>query len=550
MSYLRSTLIAFLALTHIVLSAPLAESKSIAILVGVDKYERRGFSDLKCAENDVRKLSTELKSLGFQTTLLTGSHSGTSRATRANILAKLDSTLRNVKKDDIVLVSLAGHGLQADAFRVGQGTKNDAFYCPCDAVMGEPKTMLSLSFLIDDILKKRGGRNIVLVDACRNTPDDPGRGGIDGKSITLPEDTAVFFSCRAGQQSFEDTKKLKHGLFTYAVLKAVRDATATGGAVRWYDIVSRITSNFSLPEIAKAIPAHRIQEPHLASNMADFVLAQLEKRSGRPTVVAEKINNSIFNTVKQEPVYFSKGGRDMTGFWNGAYYYPAYANRNPVPFSIYFIQQGDDIRGFLREPNTFGKSKHPWLYATIEGNVNSVNGVLSFKKTYDGTAKVSHSVRYRGTVTKDGDKLMGGKWTIPNEWGGKVQLERTSFGTKGKHSGIWNGTYYYRNDNGTLQPVNFELMLVQDGNEFVGFIREPNTFGDHNVGYLYATVTGTIDPRTNKITFTKKYDGTGSVNHDVHYSGTISNDGSKVKSGNWMITSNWTGSFTLHKFSD
>ena len=40
-----------------------------------------------------------------------------------------------------------------------------------------------------------------------------GYGGVEGKVIALPEDTAVMFSCRKGQQAYE-SEALQHGLFT------------------------------------------------------------------------------------------------------------------------------------------------------------------------------------------------------------------------------------------------------------------------------------------------------------------------------------------------
>jgi hypothetical protein len=51
-------------------------------------------------------------------------------------------------------------------------------------------------------LAKLGGKNLVLVDACRDKPKDPGRGskGVQGRRVALPEDTAVLFSCKAEQR--------------------------------------------------------------------------------------------------------------------------------------------------------------------------------------------------------------------------------------------------------------------------------------------------------------------------------------------------------------
>jgi uncharacterized caspase-like protein len=92
--------------------------------------------------------------------------------------------------------------------------------------------------LTDDILAPNVGKKLVLIDACRNIPKDPGRGkGIQGKLIALPENTAVFFGCRAGQQSYENDK-LGHGLFTHCLLEGLKGDAAKGGKLTWTGLAS------------------------------------------------------------------------------------------------------------------------------------------------------------------------------------------------------------------------------------------------------------------------------------------------------------------------
>ncbi len=50
-----------------------AEPKKVALLVGVNQYQRRNFSDLRFAERDMEELAVELEKLGFHTNLLKGS---------------------------------------------------------------------------------------------------------------------------------------------------------------------------------------------------------------------------------------------------------------------------------------------------------------------------------------------------------------------------------------------------------------------------------------------------------------------------------------------
>jgi uncharacterized caspase-like protein len=112
---------------------------------------------------------------------------------RANIDQALDETLQGLNASDIVLMAFAGHGQQ-----VGFQGQEDAFFCPCDAEKNAPQTMVSMTELLGK-LDRKGGTNLVLVDACRDDPTRGGVRGIEGNELQgrLPANTAVLFSCAA-----------------------------------------------------------------------------------------------------------------------------------------------------------------------------------------------------------------------------------------------------------------------------------------------------------------------------------------------------------------
>jgi uncharacterized caspase-like protein len=217
--------------------------RRVALLVGINDYQRRNFVNLHWAENDVAETAAELRRLGFDKVVaMTGGSDGGLRPTRANIEAQVKALLADVGKDDIVLVMLCGHGQQLEVKRPDGSVQNDGFFCPVDAVLNEPETMVSLSRLTDVTLRDWGGKNLVLVDACRDGVVDRDRGvrsrGIQGRVVALPEDTAVLFSCRAGQKS-DERDALRHGVFTYGVLEALR-ATEGPGVLTWGAFVDRV----------------------------------------------------------------------------------------------------------------------------------------------------------------------------------------------------------------------------------------------------------------------------------------------------------------------
>src|SRR5438309_9422374 len=88
--------------------------KRVALLVGVNKYDKRNFRDLEYAERDVEELANVLESAGYEVHLLTGSANNDKRATLENIQKHIDGVLKGRTKKDLVLVALAGHGLQIE----------------------------------------------------------------------------------------------------------------------------------------------------------------------------------------------------------------------------------------------------------------------------------------------------------------------------------------------------------------------------------------------------------------------------------------------------
>src|SRR5437899_2435595 len=67
--------------------------KKVALLVGVNKYDKRGFAEfpLQYAERDADEMAVELKKAGFEVRLLKGSSRGDDRAIRANLDKALDA---------------------------------------------------------------------------------------------------------------------------------------------------------------------------------------------------------------------------------------------------------------------------------------------------------------------------------------------------------------------------------------------------------------------------------------------------------------------------
>ena len=184
--------------------------------------------------------------------------------------------------EDVVLVALSGHGQQFEAKVAGEnGPVEEAFFCPSDAVSLQPTTLIGMTELLQ-ILGAKGGKNLVLVDACR---DDPSRGGIGvagNAGRHIPANTAVLFSCAARQRSFEThlmfgpNSPKGHGIFFHRILTGLRgDAKNDHGEVTWDRLSEYVKETVNedavkwFPERAMPNAANQkvVQTPHAIGSL-------------------------------------------------------------------------------------------------------------------------------------------------------------------------------------------------------------------------------------------------------------------------------------------
>jgi len=109
--------------------------------------------------------------------------------------------------------------------------------------------------------------------------------------------------------------------------------------------------------------------------------------------------------------------------------------------------------------------------------------------------------------------------------------------------GSWRGFYGYEG-NSRRPDVPFHLVVTrQERDRFVGYIKEPQTFGSYNSQYLSSEINGRID-RENHVEFVKHYTGRGGVNHKVVYKGLLRKDTIK---GRWLIPGGGSGTFVINR---
>ncbi len=278
------------------------EPKKIALLIGVESYQKSGFRELNYSEDDMSALKTALESQDFSVTLMLGSGSGVNQATKANIDKQIKSTfiptLKTLNKTDIVLVALAGHGRHQ---KVVAGNE-DHFFCPSDAHNTDSSTWISISSLIRNIEKESGSEcNLILVDACRDISGP--RGGVDGSGITLDRETvAVLFAASYGEQAYEPDE-FKHGLFTYFVLEGLNGAAVNfDKQVTWNSLADYVMGRVDRKsrELKEANKISGIQRPNSIGNLrgespvlVELVSAPVIKPPGNSSSSTESVAKTI-----------------------------------------------------------------------------------------------------------------------------------------------------------------------------------------------------------------------------------------------------------------
>jgi hypothetical protein len=229
---------------------PPAGPRRVALLVGIAKYDSE-VGDLLYPENDVTALAKVLKTGGYKdddVVVMTTTAGGADKAllpTAANITAKLGALLGTLRKDDLVLVAFAGHGVQP------AGDK--AYFCGYQTKIADAKTMVAIDDVIAAMNKSAATTKILLVDACRDTvgsraPKPREEAVTDIPTVTGRDGTATiaYFSCDKGEKSWE-VDELKHGVFFAQVIDALGGAADSypDGQVTWGEMVEYVQRNIN-----------------------------------------------------------------------------------------------------------------------------------------------------------------------------------------------------------------------------------------------------------------------------------------------------------------
>ena len=184
-----------------------------AVVIGVDTYPPP-FQSLKYAADDAKAIAQVLQDAGVNVTLMTPD--SLIQPTKANVIAQLQRHAQ-LEAVDLLTVYLSGHGEDVD----GTG-----YFLPMDVTDPLADSGLSLEDLFAILNRANAKHRFIIVDACRVAPKAH---FVAALSRYSEESNIIFTACDSNQWAPE-VPRLKHGLFTYFLLKGLRGGYQDRGA--------------------------------------------------------------------------------------------------------------------------------------------------------------------------------------------------------------------------------------------------------------------------------------------------------------------------------
>jgi len=238
----------------LVVPAAVAAPHRLALLIGINDYTASRLTKIREAapDRDWPNLAGAVNDTAAMRELLMLLHGFDARdivtlndqaATRSTILSAANGLAATATKDDVIFFYFAGHGSQVKNSRSDEPDKLDESIVPADSRRGAPDIRDKELRRIFNAILDRGARLTVMIDACHSgsaarglltlarprgiRPDlrDVADGGDYGPR---PENRGalVISASHDDEEAREarDDRQTMHGAFTWAWLRAMRDA--------------------------------------------------------------------------------------------------------------------------------------------------------------------------------------------------------------------------------------------------------------------------------------------------------------------------------------
>ena len=201
-----------------------------AVIIGVDAYPP-SFQSLRYAADDAKAIAQVFQDAGANVTLMTPD--SLIQPTKANVIEQLQRHAQ-LEAVDLLTVYLSGHG---------EDINGTGYFLPMDVTDPLADSGLSLENLFAILNRANAKHRFVIVDACRVAPKEH---FVAALSRYSEESNIIFTACDSNQWAPE-VPRLKHGLFTYFLLKGLgggyqdRGAAGPDGTVTVLGLLDYVT---------------------------------------------------------------------------------------------------------------------------------------------------------------------------------------------------------------------------------------------------------------------------------------------------------------------
>ncbi|MDE6697819.1 MAG: caspase family protein, partial [Muribaculaceae bacterium] len=163
-----------------------------------------------------------------------------------------------------VIVYYAGHGVPEE------GSSN-AYLLPVDGYAENVNTGISLQEVVESLSELKASNVTLLLDACFSGTGREGKALYASRGVAMkpkavaPKGNLVIFSASQGVESALPYKDKQHGLFTYFLLKKLKESR---GQIILGDLVEYVTDNVKRTSVVEG----KIQTPTVSasSDKADW----------------------------------------------------------------------------------------------------------------------------------------------------------------------------------------------------------------------------------------------------------------------------------------
>ncbi|CAF0829207.1 unnamed protein product [Adineta steineri] len=185
--------------------------RKIGLVIGINKYPR---DSLEYCINDANDLANTLQSIGFTISLGLDCNLN-------EFLNKIDTFIKTVAPDDLVLFYFAGHGKQNEEenYLLPSDYNYDYGGHEHDYIVNNG---INVQYIMNIIKEKKCRTTIYLFNCCRLKTRTRYRDSKEGlSSINAPDQTLIVCARAPGKTVLDETNNKRNGCFIESLLKHI-----------------------------------------------------------------------------------------------------------------------------------------------------------------------------------------------------------------------------------------------------------------------------------------------------------------------------------------